>query len=61
MLERIELDRAGFACMLGGPDGTTLFMLAARLARYRERRRGDRAPDRPGARRRAPSPGVGWP
>ena len=29
MLQRIELDRAGFACMLGGDDGRTLFLLAA--------------------------------
>jgi sugar lactone lactonase YvrE len=29
VLQTIELDRGGFACMLGGPDGRTLFMLAA--------------------------------
>jgi sugar lactone lactonase YvrE len=29
VLQRIELDRGCFACMLGGPDGTTLFVLAA--------------------------------
>jgi hypothetical protein len=29
VLERIELDRSPFACMLGGPDGRTLFVLAA--------------------------------
>ena len=29
IVQRIELDRAGFACALGGPDRTTLFMLAA--------------------------------
>jgi sugar lactone lactonase YvrE len=29
VLQRIELDRFCFACMLGGEDGTTLFMLAA--------------------------------
>jgi sugar lactone lactonase YvrE len=29
ILERIPLDRAGFACALGGPDRRTLFMLAA--------------------------------
>ena len=27
--ETIELDRNPFACMLGGPDGRTLFILAA--------------------------------
>jgi sugar lactone lactonase YvrE len=29
VLERIELDRFCFACMLGGADGKTLFMMAA--------------------------------
>jgi sugar lactone lactonase YvrE len=29
VLETVDLDRGCFACMLGGPDGTTLFMLAA--------------------------------
>jgi sugar lactone lactonase YvrE len=28
VLERIELDRGCFACMLGGPNGHTLFMVA---------------------------------
>jgi sugar lactone lactonase YvrE len=25
----VELDRGGFACALGGPGGTTLFIVAA--------------------------------
>ncbi len=29
ILDRIELDRPGFSCALGGPDGRTLFMLTA--------------------------------
>lgn len=29
VLQRVELDRSCFACMLGGEDGKTLFMLAA--------------------------------
>jgi sugar lactone lactonase YvrE len=29
VLQTIELDRGCFACMLGGPDGTTLFMMVA--------------------------------
>ncbi|MBJ7330394.1 MAG: SMP-30/gluconolactonase/LRE family protein [Solirubrobacteraceae bacterium] len=29
VLDTVELDRGGFACMLGGDDGRTLFMLAA--------------------------------
>ena len=28
VLQTIELDRGCFACALGGPDGTTLFMMA---------------------------------
>ena len=28
MLQTIDLDRGCFACALGGPDGTTLFMVA---------------------------------
>ena len=28
MLQTIELDRGCFACALGGPDGSTLFMVA---------------------------------
>jgi sugar lactone lactonase YvrE len=32
VLQTIELDRGAFACMLGGPDGRTLFMLAAEWA-----------------------------
>jgi sugar lactone lactonase YvrE len=30
VLATVELDRGGFACMLGGPGGTTLYMVAAR-------------------------------
>ncbi|MDX6248377.1 MAG: hypothetical protein QOF10_1737 [Kribbellaceae bacterium] len=29
VLQTVDLDRGAFACMLGGPDGTTLFILAA--------------------------------
>jgi sugar lactone lactonase YvrE len=29
VLDRLELGRGGFACMLGGPDGGTLFAVAA--------------------------------
>jgi sugar lactone lactonase YvrE len=32
VLETVELDRGCFACMLGGEDGRTLFMLAAEWA-----------------------------
>ncbi|MBO0881021.1 MAG: SMP-30/gluconolactonase/LRE family protein [Mycobacterium sp.] len=30
VLRTVELDRGGFACTLGGPNGMTLFMVAAR-------------------------------
>jgi sugar lactone lactonase YvrE len=29
VLRTVTLDRGGFACALGGPDGTTLFIVAA--------------------------------
>jgi sugar lactone lactonase YvrE len=29
VLDSVELDRGGFACALGGPDGRTLHVLAA--------------------------------
>jgi len=29
VLQRVELDRGCFACMLGGDEGRTLFVLAA--------------------------------
>jgi sugar lactone lactonase YvrE len=59
VLEAVALDRGCFACMLGGEDGCTLFMMAASWG----------GPDAMagGARTgqvltvRAPSPGVGWP
>jgi len=58
VLQRIQLDRSCFACMLGGPDGRTLFMMAATW----------RPEDPTGGPRtgqvltaRAPAPGAGWP
>lgn len=30
ILQTVELDRGAFACMLGGPDGTSLFIAAAK-------------------------------
>jgi len=61
VLERIELDRACFACMLGGEDRTTLFMMAAEfqgLDKLDElfRSRTGKLLTAP-----APAPGVGWP
>jgi sugar lactone lactonase YvrE len=59
--ERIVLDRAGFACTLGGPDGRTLFMTAA------DWRGTDKVDEAVAARTgqvlttRAPAPHAGWP
>jgi sugar lactone lactonase YvrE len=36
VLERIDFDRSPFACMLGGPDGRTLFVLAAEWRGFEE-------------------------
>jgi sugar lactone lactonase YvrE len=61
VLQRIEHDRAIFAAMLGGPDGRSLFMLAAEW-------RGTEGVQSALAARTgqvlvvdAPAPGVGWP
>jgi sugar lactone lactonase YvrE len=61
VLQRIEVDRAAFACMLGGPDRRTLFVLAAD---WRGIEQVDQAiADRTGQVlvAPAPAPGVGWP
>ena len=60
VLDRIELDRPCYACMLGGEDGRTLFMLCAdwrmsegfedNIARLTQRAAHRQGPDRPGAR-----------
>jgi sugar lactone lactonase YvrE len=61
VLQRIELDRFCYACMLGGPDRATLFVMAADW-------RGVEHVDEVVASRTgqvliagAPAPGVGWP
>jgi sugar lactone lactonase YvrE len=62
VLRTIELDRGCFACMLGGEDGQTLFMLAAKwpgmagLAGGRKGLEGAQA-----LITRAPAPHAGWP
>ena len=61
MLEQIDLDRFCFACMLGGEDGRTLFMMVAdwqdmeKMDVMFHSRTGQvlTAP--------APAPGAGWP
>jgi sugar lactone lactonase YvrE len=59
VLQTIELDRGCFACMLGGIDGTTLFMVAQEWEGIVSTAGGEvtgqllTAP--------APAPGAGWP
>ena len=59
VLETLELDRAGFACMLGGDAGTTLFVLAAEWrgpgAMFDAARTGQVLTAQ------APAPHAGWP
>ena len=59
VLQTIQLDRGCFSCALGGPDRTTLFMVATNW------RGTERMADEPqtGQLRtaRAPAAGVGWP
>src|SRR6266581_1066306 len=60
VLQTIQLDRGCFACMLGGTDNRTLFMIVA------EWRGMQHIPDVARARTgqvltaEAPAPGVGW-
>jgi sugar lactone lactonase YvrE len=61
VLERIDLDRSPFACMLGGPDGRTLFILAAEWRGFEEIEAA--IADRTGQVlvADAPAPRAGWP
>jgi sugar lactone lactonase YvrE len=56
----VELDRGGFACALGGPDGTTLFIVAAEWQGMT-----DAELVRPGSGQvlttQVDVPGAGWP
>jgi hypothetical protein len=59
LLDTVPLDRAGFACTLGGEDGRILFVLAAGLAnagrlRGQHHAPDDRTGDGPGPHRRGP-------
>ena len=66
VLERVRLDAPCFACMLGGEDGRTLFMLTAKwrmdesfednIARLTQGPRTGQVLTAP-----APAPGAGWP
>lgn len=61
ILQRLEHDRAIFACMLGGPDRRTLFMLAADWRGIENVQ--EAIADRTGQVLvvDAPAPGTGWP
>ncbi|HEX8917456.1 MAG TPA: SMP-30/gluconolactonase/LRE family protein [Chloroflexota bacterium] len=59
VLQTIELDRGCFACMLGGADRRTLFMIAREWSGLQ----GAAVPERTGQVliAVAPAPGAGWP
>jgi sugar lactone lactonase YvrE len=59
VLQTIDLDRGCFACMLGGADGRTLFMVAAEWGGPAAMADGSRTGQVLTAD--APAPGVGWP
>lgn len=59
VLERIALDRFCFACMLGGAEGKTLFMMAADWSGPENVGKGPRTGKVVTAE--APAPGAGWP
>jgi len=59
MLQTINLDRGCFACMLGGADKTTLFMMAAVWRGFEHMNDGARTGQI--YTMEAPFPGVGWP
>jgi sugar lactone lactonase YvrE len=61
VLETIELDRSPFACMLGGPDGRTLFILAAEWRGAEQVDEGLAARTGQVLTVRAPAPRAGWP
>jgi sugar lactone lactonase YvrE len=59
VLQTVELDRGAFACMLGGPDGRTLFIVAREWKGVRSTMDGSR--DGQILTIAAPAPGAGWP
>ena len=60
VLDRVQLDRGAFACMLGGIDRSSLFVAAAHLPGV-ERFMDHTAWNGTIATTTAPSPGAGWP
>ena len=61
VLERIELERACFACMLGGEDRKTLFMLVAEWRGVEHMDALFRSRTGQVLTARAPAPHAGWP
>ena len=61
VLQRIEHDRAIFAVMLGGPDRTTLFLLAAEWRGIEQVNEAVAARTGQVLVSQAPVPGAGWP
>jgi sugar lactone lactonase YvrE len=59
VLQTVELDRGCFACMLGGPDGTTLFVVAAEWRGPTDI--AEEAGTGVVVAVEAPAPGAGWP
>jgi sugar lactone lactonase YvrE len=59
VLQTIDLDRGCFACMLGGVDGRTLFMVAQEWGGPANMQGGERTGQVLTAQ--APAPGAGWP
>jgi sugar lactone lactonase YvrE len=59
VLDRVDVDRGCFACMLGGPDGATLFIAAAHWRGPEAMFEGERSGQVLVAP--APAPGAGWP
>ena len=59
VLQTVELDRGCFACMLGGADGKTLFMVATEWKGTENMRDGSRTGQVLTVR--APAPHAGWP
>ena len=61
VLDTVSLDRGAFACMLGGPDGRKLFMLAAEWRGFEEIEPAIAARTGRVLVTNAPTPRAGWP
>jgi len=61
VLETVNLDRGGFACMLGGPDRKTLFIIATEWRGMQHIQEVAAARTGQLLTIEAPAPGAGWP